>query len=129
MFILIVEDEQPVAEVLRRALERFGNSCVVAGSAADATRLLRARDVDAVTLDLGLPDDAGLNWLETLAHARPELARRTLVITGGALETESVARVARCGAGVLAKPFTLDDLGDAVRSQLEHPSFPRSLAH
>lgn len=119
MNILVVEDETDVAEILERALAELGNSCVIASTAAEADRLLDTACVDAVTLDLGIPDRGGLDWLEQVAAARPELARRTLVITGQTLHADTVERLARCGAGVLAKPFTLQHLGDAVRSQLD----------
>jgi DNA-binding response OmpR family regulator len=121
MHILVVEDEAVVADVLQRALERLGNSCIVAPSAEAASLALRQEPVDGVTLDLSLADgEGGLTWLESLAAERPELARRTIVVTGRELEADSVELVARCGAGVLAKPFTLQELGDAVRAQLEH---------
>lgn len=120
MRILVVEDELEVAELLRRLLESMGNACLVAGCADEADRLLALERVDAVTLDLGMPGIGGLEWLEMVATARPYLARKTLVITGQHLAADKVERLARCGAGVLAKPFTLAHLEDAVRAQLAH---------
>jgi len=122
MRILVVEDESLVAEMLSRALEHLGNSCIVASDTRTAEKLLDEHAVDAITLDLTMPGQDGLDWLEAMAGARPGLARRTLVITGRPLEAPSVERLARCGAGILAKPFTLDGLQDAVRAQLDHPS-------
>ena len=118
MTVLVVEDDRPLAELLRRALEGQGNDCHLAQTTEQADRLIDRHDVDAVTLDLSMPGTGGLVWLESMARARPELARKTLVITGLALEPESISRLARCGAGMLAKPFTLESLNDAVRSQL-----------
>ena len=122
MNILVVEDEQHIAEILERALASLGNTCVVAQDSEEATRMLDEGPIDAVTLDLGIPGVPGLDWLEALAVNRPHLAHKTLVITGQLLEPESVRRVVRCGAGLLAKPFTLEHLGDAVRSQLDFSS-------
>ena len=122
MNILVVENEADIAEVLQRALERLGNSCILAESADRADELLERNAVDAVTLDLGMPGRGGLEWLEAVAGRQPELARKTLVITGLPLESESITRVARCGAGVLAKPFTLDGLNAAMRAQIDRPS-------
>lgn len=118
MHVLIVEDESLVAELIRQALERKGVTCLLAGSADEADRLLGENEVDAVTLDLGMPGRPGLDWLESVAGTRPELARKTLVITGLDLDAELVRRLACCGAGILAKPFTLDGLDDAFRSQI-----------
>ena len=122
MNILVIEDEHPVAEMLCRALEALGNSCISASDADAATRALEDHPVDAVTLDLYMPGRPGLSWLEEVAESRPQLARSTLVITGGHLEPELVERLARCGAGVLAKPFTLESLAEAVRVQIARPT-------
>ena len=120
MNILIVEDEHEVAEIVREMLEELGGRCLHVSDADQADRTLGIETVDAVTLDLGLGDDDGLDWLERLAESRPELAHRTLVITGRPLEAETAMRLARCGAGLLAKPFTAEGLADAVRAQIEH---------
>ena len=122
MNILVVEDEIDVGEMIQAALEAMGNSCVIAESADHAEIVLSSDPVDAVTLDLGMPGRTGLDWLESMARARPDLARKTLVITGAALGPDSIERVARCGAGLLSKPFTLETLEEAVRTQLEHDS-------
>ena len=120
MNILIVEDENDVAEIVQEALEALGGRCVRASGAEEADRALVSEHLDAVTLDLGLGSDDGLAWLERLADICPELAHRTLVITGRELEAEAVTRLARCGAGLLAKPFTTEGLTAAVRAQIEH---------
>ena len=125
MNILVVEDETAVAEMLRRALEELGNSCLVAPDTEAAEHLLEERSVDAMTLDLRMPGRGGLVWLESMAENRPELARRTLVITGQRLEADAVERLARCGAGIRAKPFTLEGLEEALRTQIDRPSRAR----
>jgi two-component system KDP operon response regulator KdpE len=119
-----VEDEPLVADLIKRLLEDLGNSCLVAPDTDHADRVLEQSAVDAVTLDLGVPGRGGLEWLERVATCRPELARRTLIITGLELEPATVVQVARCGAGLLAKPFSLLDLQEAVRTQLDRPSDP-----
>jgi DNA-binding response OmpR family regulator len=122
MNILIVEDESYVAEMLRRALEELGNECLLAFDATTAQEMLDEHEVEALTLDLGMPGPSGLDWLENLATTRPELAARTLVITGQTLDPDAAQRLARCGAGLLAKPFTLDHLEEAVRAQIDRPA-------
>ena len=122
MKILVVEDELHVAELIQTVLEDLGNSCVLASDAASADRLLDSEQIDAVTLDLGMPGQNGLDWLEQVAARRPQLARRTLVITGLHLEADSVRRLARCGAGIVAKPFSIQALYDAFRCQLDRPA-------
>jgi len=118
MKILVVEDEVYVADLIRTVLEELGNDCVLAKSADEADACLAGDSVEFVTLDVGLPGRSGLDWLESVARSHPDLARRTLIITGMHLDPDGVRRVALCGAGVLAKPFTVDALRDAVASQI-----------
>ncbi len=125
MHILVIEDEQLVAEMLCKALETLGNSCLWARDAETATAMLAEHPVEGVTLDLSMPGQPGLQWLEKMVATRPDLARSTLVITGSHLDAELVERLARCGAGVLAKPFTLENLAEAVRAQITRPSVNR----
>ena len=121
MRILVVEDETYVAELIQQVLERKGMTCLLAENAREADELLGRHAVDAVTLDLGMPGRPGVDWLEQVADNRPDLARKTLVITGLDLDPDLVERLACCGAGILAKPFTLDGLDDAIRSQIARP--------
>ena len=118
MELLIVEDECHIAELIRQALSQLGLRGHIAASTDDADRQLRERNVEAMTLDLGMPGRNGLDWLEDIAVRRPELTRRTLVVTGQYLESALVERLARCGAGILAKPFEVELLHEAVRTQI-----------
>jgi DNA-binding response OmpR family regulator len=71
-----------------------------------------------MTLDLRMPGRDGLDLLSTLWAARPEIARRTLVVTGTALSPADCHRLARCGASLLAKPFRIEELLDLLGKQL-----------
>ena len=121
MDVLVIEDEREIAELIRESLLPLGIQCRIAGDAAAADRVLSEHRVDAVTLDLGIPGCSGVEWLEVVAAAQPQLARRTLVITGLDLERDLVERLARCGAGILAKPFSVSGLHEAARNQFARP--------
>jgi DNA-binding response OmpR family regulator len=118
MNILVVEDEIQIAELIRRELQEMGNQCILARDAEHADNLLDEHLVDGVTLDLGMPGRGGLDWLEAMALFDPALARRTLVITGLDADREVMERLVQCGAGFLAKPFTMEALRHAIDSQL-----------
>jgi DNA-binding response OmpR family regulator len=119
MKVMIVEEEGYIAELIQQILENMGNSCVLAETAEVADRILKEQAIDAVTLDLGMPGRrSGLDWLETVVQTRPDLAQRTLIVTGQSLGPEKIERLARCGAGILAKPFSMESLREAVRTQL-----------
>jgi DNA-binding response OmpR family regulator len=116
--ILVVEDEPHVADVISDALASAGHECVRAHDALEAQRLLATERVDGITLDLRMPGADGLDWLSTLWSARPELARRTLVVTGTVLSPADCHRLAKCGASLIAKPFRVDELIDLLAKQL-----------
>ena len=119
MKVMIVEDEGYIGELIQQIIENMGNSCVLAQTADEADRILNEHAIDAVTLDLGMPGRrSGLDWLEALVQSRPDLAQRTLIVTGQSLGPDKIERLARCGAGILAKPFSMDSLQEAVRTQL-----------
>jgi DNA-binding response OmpR family regulator len=124
--ILVVEDEPYVAELLQETLEGEGNRCILAADANGADRILATSTVEAITLDLMIPGRDGLGWLESLAASRPELARRTLVVTGSALGRVERDRVAAVGARILAKPFRIDDLLERLREVLPARREPRN---
>lgn len=120
MRVLVVDDEPYVAELIREVLESEGHECVVAGCTEEADRRVEAGGIEAITLDACMPGRSGIEWLESLASSRPALARRTLVVSGTHLSPRDLERVSRCGAGFLAKPFRLERLKDAFRSQVAH---------
>ncbi len=71
--VLIVEDDKGVRRMLRFAMREAGFDVVEAETGLDALSLLNTANVDAVVLDLGLPDQAGglvLNKLRAPTKAR-----------------------------------------------------------
>ena len=105
MQILVVEDELDVADLLGARSRRWVTPALLARDTKRANQLLEENAVDAVTLDLGMPDVDGLEWWSRWRRPGPTL-REALVITGKFWSRSRFERLARCGAGVLAKPFT-----------------------
>ncbi|MBM3617243.1 MAG: response regulator, partial [Alphaproteobacteria bacterium] len=64
--VLICEDDHSVAELLRLLMEKEGFSCTVTHTARDARKMLSQHEFDALTLDLGLPDEDGLSFIREL---------------------------------------------------------------
>jgi DNA-binding NtrC family response regulator len=89
--VLIVEDERALALALAAAVRHAGAASELAPTAAQARRKLReAGPFDAMILDIGLPDQSGLDFLRAL----PENGRLpTLVVTAhGGIENAITAR-------------------------------------
>ena len=120
MVILIVDDEHGLTRLMREALEAWGDVCLVAGDVTEAQEVLVATHVDAMALDLGMPGPDALEWLAQLRQVDPDLARRTLVTTGRALDEDAMAIIAAAGAGHLQKPFRMRQLRDALHARALH---------
>jgi DNA-binding response OmpR family regulator len=116
MRILIVEDELLVRMFAVDALEDAGYQVEQAGTAADAMRALEqlGNEVQAIIIDLGLPDRSGDHLATELRQLRSDLP---IVIASGRSEREVRDRFAGDSRiSVLAKPYTAAMLVDALES-------------
>jgi DNA-binding response OmpR family regulator len=103
--VLVVEDDDGVAEAVVEALDAHGHVAVRAARAADVWA--NVRDVDIVLLDLGLPDADGLDVLRRL---RRIATTPVLVLTARDAERD-VVRGLRSGADdYMVKPVRLREL-------------------
>ena len=64
--VLIIDDEEIIREALEALLTAEGYDVATAATAAEAMDLLAGRRVDAVLLDLMLPDRNGMDVLEDI---------------------------------------------------------------
>lgn len=114
MRVLMVEDDEMVADSLRLALRRqgFAVDWVRDGRAAEA--VLSSERFDAVLLDLGLPQRSGLDVLRAL-RARGD-ATPVIVLTARDALADKVAGLDAGADDYLVKPFELDELLARLRA-------------
>ncbi|MFF7469013.1 response regulator [Streptomyces sp. NPDC008092] len=110
MQVLLVEDDGPTADCLRRGLARYGYDVdrVSTGRAALASPL-----PDLVLLDLGLPDIDGLDVCREL-RARSDVP--LIVISGRGSETERVVGLELGADDYVVKPFLMRELIARIRA-------------
>jgi DNA-binding NarL/FixJ family response regulator len=117
--VLLIDDERDTRELLARALERHGYECEVAGSAAQAEKLLDGdARYDAIVTDvvLGNDDRGGLQLLHSIKQR--ELDVPVIVITAYA-DVEKLKFALNEGAAFLIeKPFKAGELSDALERVL-----------
>jgi len=122
--VLIVEDEPPIARALERLLGR--HSVVRADDGGAALALLEARaDFDLVLCDLMMPRVSGADLYARVAERWPALARRFVIMTGGALTPDSREFLARFPGPVLGKPFTPEAVASCIESAAAPASEPK----
>ena len=117
--ILLVEDEPAVRSFARRTLEEQGYIVLEAASGADALAIIAsdARPIALLVTDVVMPGLQGHQLAAQLTAGQPEL--RTLYLSGFTENSVIHHGVADSGVAFLAKPFSADALGKAVRRVLD----------
>jgi DNA-binding response OmpR family regulator len=117
--ILVVEDEQDIAALIKHTLERSGNAEVnLAYSGDTALRAVRELSPDVVILDLNLPVLSGVEVCRLL-RARPETSEVGIIIlTARTGEADRVTGLDLGADDYITKPFSLGELSARVRAVL-----------
>jgi len=119
MRLLLIEDNQRLADYLATALQNGGFAVDHVSTTADADGAIATTHYDTLLLDLGLPDMDGLAWLGE--QRRRQMTRPVLVITARDSLEELVAGLNRGADDYLRKPFELDELIARIRALLRRP--------
>ena len=107
--ILVVDDEAPVRELLRRGLSHMGNFSVeVASNGSEAVEKIEKDIFDLVLTDLMMPEMDGMELLKTIKGTRPEVM--VIMMTAhGSIETAVEAM--KIGANdYITKPIDFNEL-------------------
>jgi len=118
MRVLVVEDEQKVANALREGLEGERYDVVVERTGEDAFFRMTTEAFDLILLDLGLPGRDGLEILTTLRNKG--IKTPVLVLTARDTLQDRVAGLDSGADDYLVKPFAFAELlaVDATSAQL-----------
>ena len=103
--LLVIDDEAPNREILRRQLERRGHTVTTVSSANETFAAMATARFDLLLLDILMPDTNGIEILEKL-KANPETKEIPVVMVSGLKETGAIARCISSGAeDYLPKPI------------------------
>ncbi|MFJ9011644.1 response regulator transcription factor [Streptomyces canus] len=105
MRVLLVEDDEHVADALTAALRQYGHDIVTAPRAAEA--LANLDGCELVLLDLGLPD---LDGVEVCKRMRSRSAVPIIVLTARADEIDKVLGLQAGADDYVIKPYSVHEL-------------------
>ena len=109
--ILLVEDNDDLAEVMARLLSRHGYEVEIADTVARAEQLAATQPFDLLISDLGLPDGSGLDLVRHLRARHPWLA----IALSGHGTNEDIRQSKEAGfAAHLSKPVSLEVLEETI---------------
>jgi CheY-like chemotaxis protein len=124
--VLVVDDEPPVRAATVAILSSSGYRVLEAGGGHAAVRMFTAHadEIDAVLLDLAMPEMNGEQTLIELKKLRPDVP--VVLLTAYAEDELRLSAIMTRLAGVVAKPFSYEELVNAVKAVTGPASSPQS---
>ncbi|NOX18341.1 MAG: response regulator transcription factor [Chlorobi bacterium] len=117
MNILIIEDEQKVAQALKEGLENENYAVDVAFTGEDGFFLLNSKHYDLLLLDLMLPGRGGIEILKTLRKNEQDIP--VLILTAKDSVEDRVLGLDSGADDYLVKPFAFPELLARIRVLLK----------
>jgi DNA-binding response OmpR family regulator len=115
---LVVDDERPLADIVRSYLERDGFVVEVAADGESGLELARTVDPDVVVLDLGLP---GMDGIEVCRSLRTFSDCYVIMLTARADEVDTLVGLSVGADDYMTKPFSPRELMARIRTLLRRP--------
>ena len=110
--LLIVDDDAPLRERLKRAMQQRGFEVRTAESVAEGVRTAISTPPAYAVVDLRLEDGNGLEVVESLRRARADI--RVVMLTGYGNIASAVAAVKAGAVDYLSKPADADEISAAL---------------
>ena len=118
--IIVIDDQEPIRRIVRRALERDGHEVLDASEGEMGMQLLERHAADVVITDIFMPGQDGILTLRQIRKKFP--AVKVIVISGGdstgLLDLRHDAELLGAVRS-LQKPFTTAELVQTVREVLQ----------
>jgi DNA-binding response OmpR family regulator len=123
--VLLVEDDDAIADMLRTFFERDGYRFLHALTGEEAVERLRIRPVSAILLDLNLP---GIDGVETCRRVREFAKTPVIMLTARDSEVDKVLGLEMGADDYVTKPFSPRELLARVKAVLRRSEEPPAKA-
>jgi DNA-binding response OmpR family regulator len=128
MRVLIVEDEQDIAGLIKHALERGGEiEAEIVSTGAAALKSVMEEAPDLILLDLNLPFLDGLEIFRILRNRAATAKIPVIMLTARTGETDRVTGLELGAEDYVTKPFSLRELVARVRAVLRRNRAPAEM--
>lgn len=104
--VLLVEDDESHALLIKRALKDFANSILHSSTVVEALAILESTEPDLIVSDLRLPDSSGVKHIENFKNAAP--ASPLIVLTSSSSLTDAVEALKLGARDFIVKNFGSD---------------------
>ncbi len=121
--VLVVDDEKPLRDFVRRNLEARGYNVLNAANGLEALAIFQNEQVDLVILDIMMPH---LDGLETARRIRQNSHVPIIVLTAMGEETDKVRAFDLGADDYLTKPFGVGELLGRIKAVLRRCSWDQS---
>ncbi|WP_425989767.1 response regulator [Brevundimonas sp. TWP2-3-2] len=111
--LLVVEDDQAFAGIVRDLARETGFQCLLAGTAEEALDLAKRYKPSAIVLDVGLPDQSGLAVLDRL-KCDDETRHIPIHVVSATDHTQTALSLG--AVGYLVKPVSREDLAEVLQT-------------
>lgn len=115
--VLVVDDEEPIRNALRKYLKQQQFEVHTAGSGDEALQQLRLHKIALMLSDIRMPGTSGVDLVPQALEIEPDLA--ILMLTAVNDATSAALCMQRGAMDYLTKPIELADLGRAVQRALK----------
>lgn len=113
--LLVVEDEKPIADILKFNLEKEGFFVHVAHDGEDAVKKVFGIDPDLVLLDIMLPKKDGF---QVLREVREKLQTPVIMLTAKEEEVDKILGLELGADDYITKPFSMRELIARIKANL-----------
>jgi len=114
----IIDDERNIQATLTAILDRRGYATASAFTGKQGLQMLAEQQPEVLLLDLGLPDNEGLDLLRTIRQEHPTLP--VIVVTANDSLNNAIASIKIGAFHFISKPYVPEELLSLVAKALEH---------
>ncbi|MBN2102964.1 response regulator [bacterium] len=116
--VLAVDDEEVMGYLIQRVVDELGYKVDWVRDCQTALSKMKNQKYDVIVSDFRLPGMTGELFYNKIIHQNAALARKTIFITGDAVNRHALAFFKRMKLPYFAKPFNIDVLKRAIQEMV-----------